>query len=187
MVSSGLVCMGRSSGAFGLKGELRVFPYTEDPEALLISGQVLIGSDPKSVHPYEIKSIRVHGQRLLLTLKGIENREQADALKGAWVYLPAEVLPPIEEDEYYWHQAIGAKVLLENGEEIGRIKEVSNAGAHDLWLIADAEGKEALVPVIDEVVLEMELERGLVVIKPLEGLFEAQGFWPDSEDEAPDG
>ena len=181
MTASGLVCMGRFSGAFGLKGEIRVFPFTEDPETLLNAGEVLIGADPQSARTYEVESIRTHGQWLLFSLAGVDDREKADKLKGAWVYLPAGILPPPDEDEYYWHQAIGARVLLENGEEVGRIKDISNAGAHDLWLIADPDGKEALVPVTSEVVLEIALDRGEAVIRPLEGLFEAQGFWPDPD------
>lgn len=184
MAVSGLVCMGRSSGAFGLKGELRVFPYTEDPETLINAGQVLLGADPQNVKPYKLQSIKVHGQRLLFRLDGVENREQADKLKGAFVYIPADALPPPGEDEYYWHQVVGVRVLLQDGSEIGLIKEVSNAGAHDLWLVKGPQGKEALIPVIDEVVLEMDLAQGRVVIEPQEGLLEAQGFWPDPDEEA---
>jgi 16S rRNA processing protein RimM len=188
MTATRLVCVGRSSGAFGLKGELRVFSYAEDPRLYTKAGQVFIGADPHNCEPFKVISHKPHGQRLLMQLEGLNSREDADLLKGQWLYLPVDILPPLADDEYYWHQAEGAKVYLTGGREIGVIQKVSNAGAHDLWHIKDQQGAEALFPMVPEFVLEMDMEAGRVVIQPPEGLFEAQGFMAgrDQPDDAED-
>ena len=181
MTATGLVCIGRSSGAFGLKGELRVFSYAEDPRLYTRAGKVLIGAEPQTCRPYRVVSLRPHGQRLLLTLEGLSSREEADRLKGLWIYIEQDALPPPGDDEYYWHQAQGARVFHRDGWELGELIQVSNAGAHDLWLIRGAGGREALFPVVGQFLVELDLEARRIVVDPPQGLLSAQGFWDDEE------
>jgi 16S rRNA processing protein RimM len=94
------------------------------------------------------------------------------------VYVDASVLPPLAEDEYYWFQIKGAQVETVNGRKLGKLTGVLDHGAHELWVVKGEGGREAVLPVIEGVVQEMDLEHGRLVVEPPEGLLEAQG-WPE--------
>lgn len=173
-----LVLMGRAAGAFGLKGEIKVTSFAEDPEVFLRAGEFYAGADAASARLYRLRSMRPHAGRLLFMVEGVASREQAAALGGAFVYLDAAVLRPPDEGEYYWHQARGAEVFLASGLRLGTIKGVMDGGGHDLWVVAGEQGREAVLPVVEGVVLSMDLAAGKVVVAPPEGLLEAQG-WPE--------
>ncbi len=173
-----LVLMGRAAGAFGVAGELKVFSHAEDPGVFLRAGTVYIGPNPESARAYTLQGQRPHSGRLLFRLKELENREAAQALAGQWVYLDRQALPPLGEDEYYWFELKGAEVETASGRKLGRLEAVLDFGAHELWLVKGPGGREAILPVIEGVVLEMDLAARRLVVEPPEGLLEAQG-WPE--------
>ena len=178
MARPDLILMGRASGAFGLKGEIRVFSYGRDPEVFLRAERLYLGPNPEAARPLTLVSLREHGGRLLVTTKEVGDRTQAEALAGAWVYLERSALEPLAPDEYYWYQLKGALVVDQQGHELGSVAAVSDLGAHDLLLVKAADGKEALIPVVEGVVLEMDLAGGRITVKLPPGLLEAQG-WPE--------
>ncbi|KMY67567.1 hypothetical protein AAU61_12260 [Desulfocarbo indianensis] len=175
-----LVLMGRAAGAFGVAGELKVFSHAEDPQVFSRAGAIYIGPNPENVRSYTLLSQRPHAGRLLFRLKELTTREAADALGGQWIYVESRALPPLGEGEYYWFQIKDALVETEDGLLLGRLDKVLDHGAHELWVIKGPGGREAILPVIDGVVLEMDIPGGRLKVKPPEGLLEAQG-WPSDE------
>lgn len=173
-----LVLMGRAAGAFGVAGELKVFSHAEDSRIFLRAGTVYMGPNPESARAYTLQSQRSHGGRLLFRIKELKSREDAQALGGQWVYVEAGALPPLPEDEYYWFQIKGARVETSAGFNLGRLEAVMDHGAHELWVIKGEKGREAILPVIEGLVKEMDIPGGRVVVDPPEGLLEAQG-WPE--------
>lgn len=178
MGGEGLVLMGRVSGAFGVKGEIKVFSFGRGPEAFVRAGLMYVGPNPESLRPLAIAGLRAHGGRLLVTAGEVETREQAAKLGGLWVYLPQDSLAPLAEDEYYWYQLKDAQVLDAKGRELGRVKEIGDLGAHDLLLVRAPDGKEALIPMVEGVVLAVMANEGRIIVDPPPGLLEAQG-WPE--------
>jgi 16S rRNA processing protein RimM len=173
-----LVLMGRAAGAFGVAGELKVYSHAEDPQVFLRAGTVYIGPNPETARAYTLQSQRPHAGRLLFRLEELGNREEAEALGGQWVYVDRSVLPPLAEDEYYWYQIKGAQVETAGGLKLGRLEAVLDHGAHELWVVKSDEGREAILPVIEGFIKEMDLKGGRLVVEPPEGLLEAQG-WPE--------
>lgn len=173
-----LVVMGRASGAFGLRGEVRVFPFGQDPATLTEAPAVFVGPNPESARRLTPEGWRAHGQRLLLKAREVTTREQADALGGNWVYLPREEFAPLDEGEYYWADLKRAAVHTAEGRLLGRVKAVTTAGAHDLLVVEGDGGAELLLPMIEDVVVSLDPAGGRIVVDPLEGLLEAQG-WPE--------
>jgi len=172
--------MGRAAGAFGVAGELKVYSYAEDPQVFLRAGTLYIGPNPEAARAFTVQSQRSHAGRLLFRLQELKSREDAQALGGRWIYIDGSVLPPLEEDEYYWHQIKGAQVETAGGRKLGRLEEVLDHGAHELWVVKDDKGREAILPAIDGVIKEMDLKKGRLVVEPPEGLLEIQG-WPDED------
>lgn len=171
-----LVLMGRAAGAFGLKGEVKLASFAQDEQIFLRAGVIFVGPDPARARPLSVVSLRSHGGRLLLRLKEISSREQAAELGGTWVYLRRQDLDPLQEDEYYWFELKGAVVRTSDGRELGQVHALTNHGAQDLLVVRDGRGNEWLIPVSGEVVKQLDAAGGLVVIEPIPGLLESQGW-----------
>lgn len=125
--------------------------------------------DPKA-RPYHLKHIRWHSRYALLTLAEITNRNEAEALRGLKVLAPLAEAVPLEEDEFYLYQIIGARVEMEDGESLGTLVEVLETGANDVYVLRGSEYGEVLLPVTEETVLKTDIEAGRVLVRPPAGL-----------------
>ncbi|WP_030421556.1 ribosome maturation factor RimM [Streptomyces sp. NRRL F-5065] len=162
----------RIGRAHGIRGEVTVEVRTDEPELRLGPGAVLT-TDPATAGPLTIETGRVHSGRLLLRFEGVHDRDGAEALRNT--LLIAEVDPderPEDEDEYYDHQLIDLDVVTVDGEEVGRITEISHLPTQDLFIVERPDGTEALVPFVAEIVTEIDLERQRAVIDPPPGLID---------------
>ena len=175
----------RIGRAHGVKGEVTVEVRTDEPEVRLAPGAVLL-TDPASAGPLTIGTGRVHSGRLLLRFEGVADRTAAEALRNT--LLIAEVDPeelPEEEDEYYDHQLIDLDVVTTEGEEVGRITDISHLPSQDLFIVERADGSEVMVPFVEEIVTEIDLEEQKAVIDPPPGLIDDRAEIVSSrEDEA---
>ena len=106
-----------------------------------------------------------------VVLEGVEDADAADALRGSTVGVAAADLPALKEGEFYYFQLAQAEVMLTDGSRLGIIEDIISAGANDIWVVRAGE-REILVPVISDVVKEINLEARLVTIEPLPGLLE---------------
>ncbi|MCX4528373.1 MULTISPECIES: ribosome maturation factor RimM [unclassified Streptomyces] len=162
----------RIGRAHGIKGEVTVEVRTDEPELRLGPGAVLL-TEPASAGPLTIETGRVHSGRLLLRFEGVKDRTGAEALRN--ILLIAEVDPtelPEEEDEYYDHQLMDLDVVLEDGTEIGRITEISHLPSQDLFIVERPDGTEVMIPFVEEIVAEIDLEEQRCVITPPPGLID---------------
>ncbi|MEU6891291.1 ribosome maturation factor RimM [Streptomyces sp. NPDC046557] len=162
----------RIGRAHGIKGEVTVEVRTDEPELRLAPGAVL-RTEPASAGPLTIETGRVHSGRLLLRFEGVKDRTGAEALRNT--LLIAEVDPaelPEEPDEYYDHQLMDLDVVLEDGTEIGRITEISHLPSQDLFIVERPDGSEVMIPFVEEIVAEIDLEEQRCVITPPPGLID---------------
>jgi 16S rRNA processing protein RimM len=162
----------RIGRAHGIKGEVTVEVRTDEPELRLAPGAVL-ATDPASAGPLTIESGRVHSGRLLLRFAGVRDRNAAEALRNT--LLIADVDPderPEEPDEYYDHQLIDLDVVLADGTGVGRITEVSHLPYQDLFVVERPDGSEVLIPFVEEIVTEVDLDAQRAVIVPPPGLID---------------
>ncbi|MFI5640296.1 ribosome maturation factor RimM [Streptomyces goshikiensis] len=162
----------RIGRAHGIKGEVTVEVRTDEPELRLGPGAVL-ETEPASAGPLTIETGRVHSGRLLLRFEGVKDRTGAEALRN--ILLIAEVDPtelPEEEDEYYDHQLMDLDVVLEDGTAIGRITEISHLPSQDLFIVERPDGTEVMIPFVEEIVAEIDLEEQRCVITPPPGLID---------------
>jgi 16S rRNA processing protein RimM len=162
----------RIGRAHGIKGEVTVEVRTDEPELRLGPGAVL-ATDPASAGPLTIAAGRVHSGRLLLRFDGVDDRTAAEALRNT--LLIAEVDPdelPEDEDEYYDHQLIDLDVVTEDGMEVGRITEISHLPSQDLFIVERPDGTEVMIPFVQEIVTEIDLEEQRAVVSPPPGLID---------------
>ncbi|QHC31595.1 ribosome maturation factor RimM [Streptomyces sp. HF10] len=162
----------RVGRAHGIKGEVTVEVRTDEPELRLAPGAVL-ATDPAATGPLTIETGRVHSGRLLLRFAGVTDRTGAEALRNT--LLIADVDPeelPEGEDEYYDHQLMDLDVVTEDGVEVGRITEISHLPSQDLFIVERPDGTEVMIPFVEEIVAEIDLEEQRAVITPPPGLID---------------
>ncbi len=165
------VVLGRVRRPHGVRGEIRVEIITDYPERVAMHDHLYLAPPGRSDHAErcQVESVRPHKGVLLIKLAGYNDREAADGLRGMLVQLPVEEAVPLEEEEYYYFQLEGVEVETETGEYLGRVIEVLEPGAHDVYLVEGPRG-EILIPAIEDVILELDLEMGKMLVRPLPGM-----------------
>ncbi|WJV45902.1 ribosome maturation factor RimM [Streptomyces flavofungini] len=162
----------RIGRAHGIKGEVTVEVRTDEPELRLGPGAVL-ATDPATVGPLTIETGRVHSGRLLLRFAGVRDRSGAEALRNT--LLIAEVDPeelPEDPEEFYDHQLMDLDVVTRDGVEIGRITEISHLPSQDLFIVERPDGSEVMIPFVEQIVTEIDLEEQRAIIDPPPGLID---------------
>jgi len=145
---------------------LRVDILTDYPERLASHEILYLGPDAR---PWEVKGIRFHKNAALVKLAGCDDRNAADQLRGQLVQIPADAAVPLEEGEYYHYQVVGMDVVTEEGASLGQVVEVLQTKANDVYVVRGPRG-EILLPAIEDVVRELDLEEHRIVVHLLPGL-----------------
>ena len=165
--------VGRVAKAHGITGEVVIDVRTDDPDSRFVAGKTLHAraSRDKPARNFTVESVRPHGDRLLVRLVGVSDRNAADALRGTLFVVDSEDLPPIDEpDEYYDHQLEGLAVRTLDGAAVGRIAEVLHTAAGELLSVKNEAGKEILIPFVTAIVPTVSVSGGFVEIDPPDGL-----------------
>lgn len=173
--------IGRVAGPFGIRGEIKMEVLGSFPDRYSKLKRVFLGGGSDgSQGRREYKVLggrsRTVKDQLLFKFEGVTTPEQVDAMRGLLLQIPVADAPPLAEGEYYVFQLVGLDVRLEDGSSIGKIKDVMQMGANDVYVVTpsdpDAKLKEYLIPVVDEMVKEVKPDEGYVVVTPIEGLLE---------------
>lgn len=160
---------GKIVGTHGVRGEIRVQPWADSPAFLLRFGTLYL--DENGQNRLQITASRVHGNLVLLKCKGVDSIAEAEQLRGKIVYMNREDAG-LEPGSYFIQDLLGCTVLhSETGEALGVLSDVSQTGANDVWHIRK-DGKEYLVPVIEEVVKTVDPAAGKITILPIKGIFD---------------
>lgn len=162
-----LIAVGRVAGAFGVRGEVRITAFTEEPLALARFRELKRQDGSPGL---TILSARDAKGSVICRCAGIETKEQADALRGLRLFIPREALPPADEDEFYLADLIGLTVVAPDGEALGKVKSVQDFGAGDLIEITPAEGGPTwYLAFTRDAVPEVDIAGGrLVAVRPTE-------------------
>jgi 16S rRNA processing protein RimM len=164
------IVIGRVSRPHGMKGEIRIEYFNpEDPNFFSRYQMIFIQGDKESPRPYRPIAVRPHKKFVLAQLEGVRTREEAEQLKGKVVLVDAAELPPLDADEYYWHEILGMRVVTENGGDVGKITEIVPTGSNDVYVVREGE-KESLIPAIKDVILSIDKKARTIIIRPFEGL-----------------
>jgi 16S rRNA processing protein RimM len=168
------LAVGRIVRAHGIRGEVTVDVRTDDPGERFAGGRVL-ATDPPEAGPLTVASARWHSGRLLVAFAGIEDRDQAELLRGTWLTVDsAEVPGSAGPDEFHDQELIGLRVVTTGGEPVGAVTDVRHHG-QDLLVIEPAAGQEPgelLVPFVAAIAVEVDVAAGRLVIDPPPGLLD---------------
>jgi 16S rRNA processing protein RimM len=160
------VAVGRIAKVHGVRGEVAVENRSDNPDRWLPGAEVF---DERGTR-YTVGTVRPHGGRLLVTFDEVADRTAAEALVGRTLIVPESSLPELEPGEWWAFQAEGLRVVADDGRDLGVVEEVLAYPGHDLWRIVGADGGEILVPVVDELIVDVDLEARRAVVRSLPGL-----------------
>ena len=160
---------GKIVGTHGIKGEVRIEPWCDSPEFLCAFKKLYLDENGQTF--IEVKS-RPHKNITLAKIKGVDTIEQAEKYRGKVVYINRNDIT-LDEGVNFVQDLIGLEVMdAENGTVYGKITDVLRTGANDVYEITDSNNKKYLAPVIDEVVEEINVDGGFVLIRPMKGIFD---------------
>jgi len=163
------VCIGKVVGAFGLRGGLKVHPYTQSAELFESGASLTIKRFGTDERKFCVTRAQGYKNIVRLWMEGVDDREGAEALSGAKIYIPRSCLPETDPDTWYWCDLIGLDVYTTAGGRIGHVDSIIETGANDVLVVMD-EGRETLVPAIPSVVMEIDADAGIIRVDLPEGL-----------------
>ncbi len=168
---SDFVAVGRIVKAHGIKGEVKVKPLTDKPERFKRLSSIQI--ELPSREPFEavIDQVSVKGDNIYLRLNGVASRDAAQALNGATLTIPEEDLLPLADDEFYLFELVGFTVKTVAGDVLGTVSEVMDLSSNEV-LVVRSDERECLIPVIQDVIVEMNMDAQQIVIQPIDGLLD---------------
>jgi len=167
-----LIIVARLGAPHGLRGELRLFPETDFPERLLAGRPVAVRGASGVPVWSALSRVRPLGGHLVAGLAGVRSREAAQAIVGATLSVAAADLPPLPEGRYYHHQVVGLAVVAADGRSLGRLAAIRQTGANDVYVVALADGGEALIPAIRDAVAAIDVAAGQLRLRDLPGLLD---------------
>lgn len=162
--------VGVIANTHGIRGEVKVFPTTDDPKRYEWLKEVLLDTGKEKL-PLEISRVRFFKNLVIVKFKGIDNINDIEKYKGSDLFITRENAVPLEEDEYYIADIIGAVAYTEDGEKFGILKDVLETGANLVYVIGH-EGKDVLVPAIPDCVKDVDVEGKKIVVHILPGLMD---------------
>jgi 16S rRNA processing protein RimM len=165
-----LVQVGHVTGAYGLRGGIRITPYSTDADALLNVKTWWL--DKPALRPVRVRSAKNHSGDVTAVLVEVADRNEAEALKGATVRVSRAEFPALPEDEYYWSDLIGLDVVNLQGEALGKVADMMSNGPQSILRILsqvdpnvpDAKAEERLVPFVDHFVKTVDLKARLITL-----------------------
>lgn len=162
-----LLEIGKIVNTHGLRGDLKVMPWCDDPEIFCELAYVLIDGAE-----FEIEKSAIHKNAVLLKLKGVNHINDAEGYRNKVVKIPREELGELPEGTYYICDLLGCEVETTDGRALGKVCDIIKTGSNDVYVVEDDNKKQVLLPVIDEVVKLVDIQAKRIVAEPLKGLID---------------
>lgn len=168
--------IGRIIRSHGVRGEMKVVPETDDPARLLELESVFVGENEDAAVQYDVTMARTQQSKkgivVLMSLAGVDGRDAADALRHQSVFAAQNELPPLEEGEYYLHDLVDCDVETVEGDHVGRLKEVMELPAQNIYVIARTGKPDVMVPAVPAFIEKVDVDANRIVINSIDGLLD---------------
>lgn len=163
--------IGQIVNTFGIKGEVKVKPFTDDIKRFDKLKKINI-EQKNSKKEYEIENIKYHKDMVILKLKGIDQIEQAELLRNSYLKIDRNEEEPLEENTYYIVDLLGLSVYTEEDVLLGILDDIYNTGSNDIYVVKDSLGKQTLLPAIQDVIKEIDIENQKIIVHVMKGLLD---------------
>jgi 16S rRNA processing protein RimM len=161
------LAVGKLHRPHGVRGEMVMEVITDFPERIRPGMQVYVGDERQLLHIRQCRPV-VNG--MLVLFEELDTSEAAGEWRNAIVAVRADEIPPLPDGEYYHHQLLGLQVVSDTGLELGRVTQILETGANDVCVVRSEDGREVLIPMVEEFVLGIDPAAGMMRVHLLEGL-----------------
>ena len=161
--------IGQIVNTFGIKGFVKVNPFTDDLERFEELDSVFVIKNKESIE-MKIEEIKYHKNLVLIKFKGIEDINMAEKYKGCYIKIKREATRKLPKDTYFIADLIGLPVYEENGNLLGKLDDIYNNKSHDIYVVKDELGKQILLPSTKEVIKQIDIENEKIVVHLIDGL-----------------
>lgn len=158
--------IGRIAAPLGVRGEMKIDLDTDFPDRFQRLRTIYVGDEHR---PMAIAGARMHGNRVAIRLEDIADRDEAETLRGATLWVPRSEAVPLPEGHFYHDQILGLRVCTTDGQDLGTVIEILATGNNDVYVAHDGR-REVLIPAIRDVVREIDVAEGRLVVEAVEGL-----------------
>ena len=159
------VLIGKAVNVVGLRGEIRVYNYSDGIEIYELADELYIGKEL-----YKVQNVRLQKNMVVLKVEGIDDRNAAEKTRGREIFVSEEYLPQLPEGVHYVRDLIGMEVFLENGSRIGTVKNIIQNTAQDVYDIETEEGSQVLIPGVPEFLIDINEETRRITVRVIEGM-----------------
>ena len=166
-----LLQVGIITSTHGVRGEVKVYPTTDDPRRFRRLKEVVLDTGREKIN-LEIEGIKFFKQFVILKFKGLDNINDIEKYRQKSLYVTRKNAVRLQRDEYFIADLIGLKVQDEDGTELGTVKDVIETGANDVYEVEMADGRSLLLPAIKQCILNVDVENGMMQVHVLEGLLD---------------
>ena len=166
-----LFLVGIIASTHGVRGEVKVYPTTDDPRRFRRLKEVGLDTGKEKMN-LEIEGVKFFKQFVILKFKGLDNINDIEKYRQKSLYVTRKNAVRLQRDEYFIADLIGLKVQDEDGKELGTVKDVIETGANDVYEVEMADGKSLLLPAIKQCILNVDVENGTMQVHVLEGLLD---------------
>ena len=166
-----LLQVGIIASTHGVRGEVKVYPTTDDPRRFRRLKEVVLDTGKEKMN-LEIEGVKFFKQFVILKFKGSDNINDIEKYRQKSLYVTRKNAVRLQRDEYFIADLIGLKVQDEDGKELGTVKDVIETGANDVYEVEMADGKSLLLPAIKQCILNVDVENGTMQVHVLEGLLD---------------
>lgn len=161
--------IGQIVNTFGIKGEVKVNPFTDDLKRFEELKSILVEKN-KQLLEFEIENVRYQKHLVILKLKNIDDMNIAEKYKGCYIKIHRKDARELPEGTYFIADIIGSQVITDDGKVLGKVDDIYNTGSNDIYVVKDDLGKQILLPNIKEVILDIDIEKQVVTVHLLDGL-----------------
>jgi 16S rRNA processing protein RimM len=166
-----LLQVGIITSTHGVRGEVKVYPTTDDPRRFRRLKEVVLDTGREKINQ-EIEGVKFFKQFVILKFKGLDNINDIEKYRQKSLYVTRKNAVRLQRDEYFIADLIGLKVQDEDGTELGTVKDVIETGANDVYEVEMADGRSLLLPAIKQCILNVDVENGMMQVHVLEGLLD---------------
>ena len=161
--------LGQIVNVKGLKGEVKVNSFTDDNTKFERIPKVFLKRKDTLIE-YEIEKVGYHKNQVIIKFKNVNTVEEAETLRNSYIVVDREIFGELPEGVYYIADLIGLDVFTESNEYLGKVDDIFSTGSNDVYVVKDELGKQKLLPGIDEVIKQIDLESGKIIVNLIEGL-----------------
>ena len=165
------VLLGKVVATHGLKGQLRVAAFSGEFETILALGSLMLKGPAGGMETFEVAASAVHGKKIIVALKEYDSINRVLHLVGRELYTTRDQMPKLPEGEFYWCDLLGLTVVTDQGKVLGVLADIIATGSNDVYVVKEGK-REYLIPALEDVVLDINLDDGFMTVSPPEGLLD---------------